>query len=176
MKSQPIISSDEYWNYALNVYGFGQIQALCLTLQDEHRCNVNVLLFCCYLDALKIALKHTAFETLNIALQPSELELHQHRILRRNAKQGPTDTYESLKQDELTLERKQQKIITETMQSFIAIDAEKNNNFASLQSNLLVYASVQASADSVVTAKLNQLILDLKNQHQSFIQTENDAK
>lgn len=171
-----IIRAEDYWQYALKLYCHGTAQSLCLQLQDDYGCNVNMLLFCCYLERVNIALSKAAIAHIQLGLISSEEKLKALRAQRRAAKSGSKAHYEQLKAEELTFERNQQKNITEMMQSFIAIDAEKNNNFTSSQSNLLVYASALSENRITANDRISQLILDLDAQHQSLIQTESNAK
>lgn len=36
------------WNFALQMYGRPEIKTACLSLQNDHSLNVNILLFCCW--------------------------------------------------------------------------------------------------------------------------------
>lgn len=36
------------WDYALRVYGRDAVRVICLTLQDDHQADVNLLLFFCW--------------------------------------------------------------------------------------------------------------------------------
>ena len=40
-----------FWDFSLRVYGSDGVPAACLVLQDRHRIDVNVLLFCSWLGA-----------------------------------------------------------------------------------------------------------------------------
>lgn len=40
-----------FWDFSLRVYGGAGVPAACLVLQERHRIDVNVLLFCCWLGA-----------------------------------------------------------------------------------------------------------------------------
>lgn len=40
-----------FWDFSLRVYGSAGVPAACLALQERHRIDVNVLLFCCWLGA-----------------------------------------------------------------------------------------------------------------------------
>lgn len=40
-----------FWNFSLELYGAEGVAGACLDLQDRRGCDVNVLLFCCWLAA-----------------------------------------------------------------------------------------------------------------------------
>ncbi len=43
--------AERFWAFSLEVYGGEGAAPACLALQDRHRLNVNVLLYCCWLAA-----------------------------------------------------------------------------------------------------------------------------
>ena len=46
--SEGIFPPSEFWDFATRLYARGDVEAVCLRLQDRHQANVNVLLFCCW--------------------------------------------------------------------------------------------------------------------------------
>ena len=40
-----------FWNFSLEIYAFQGVAEACLDLQERRGCDVNVLLFCCWLGA-----------------------------------------------------------------------------------------------------------------------------
>jgi uncharacterized protein (TIGR02444 family) len=40
-----------FWNFSLEIYAAEGVSEACLDLQERRRCDVNVLLFCCWLGA-----------------------------------------------------------------------------------------------------------------------------
>ncbi|UYN97219.1 MAG: TIGR02444 family protein [Enhydrobacter sp.] len=40
-----------FWNFSLEIYGADGVAEACLDLQDRRGCDVNILLFCCWLGA-----------------------------------------------------------------------------------------------------------------------------
>jgi uncharacterized protein (TIGR02444 family) len=40
--------SDEFWNFSLAFYGRPGVSAACLDLQDRHGCDVNLVLYACW--------------------------------------------------------------------------------------------------------------------------------
>lgn len=47
--SDPESNVQRFWEYSLEVYGGEGVAPACLALQNRHRLNVNVLLYCCWL-------------------------------------------------------------------------------------------------------------------------------
>lgn len=43
------LDPDFFWNFSLDAYARPGVARLCLTLQDDHGLDVNVLLFCCWI-------------------------------------------------------------------------------------------------------------------------------
>lgn len=44
------------WDFSLALYGSPNVERICLTLQDEFKAKVNLLLWCCWLEARGIRL------------------------------------------------------------------------------------------------------------------------
>ena len=40
-----------FWNFSLEIYAADGVSGACLDLQERRGCDVNVLLFCCWLGA-----------------------------------------------------------------------------------------------------------------------------
>ncbi|MDP1749408.1 MAG: TIGR02444 family protein, partial [Reyranella sp.] len=40
-----------FWNFSLEIYGGEGVAEACLDLQERRGCDVNILLFCCWLGA-----------------------------------------------------------------------------------------------------------------------------
>jgi|GEM_PF-1110462 len=47
---------ESLWDYAVKVYSFKEIEDICLSLQDEYHANIDMILWCCWLDAEGIKL------------------------------------------------------------------------------------------------------------------------
>jgi len=41
-------AGDEFWNFSLAFYGRSGVSPACLELQDQHECDVNLLLYACW--------------------------------------------------------------------------------------------------------------------------------
>ncbi|GGW90858.1 TIGR02444 family protein [Alteromonas halophila] len=105
---------DEFWQFSCACYAHKDIALHALALQDKHDVNVNLLLLLCW------CLKHGAvinlaqFRQLAQALSDSEKALVVQRRKRREMHPdngGDEQSYNACKQQELTLEREQQRAL-----------------------------------------------------------------
>ncbi|MCL1048724.1 TIGR02444 family protein [Shewanella abyssi] len=88
-------------------------QQLCLSFQDEHQVNVNLLLLALWLDSREKLLSATQWQTLQQdTLKWEEKVLLPYRKLRRLSKSCLSDIeYQQMLEVELMLERKSQRLI-----------------------------------------------------------------
>ncbi len=98
------------WDFSLRLYEQEGIAALCLTLQDRHGLDVNLLLYAAYAAACDIALAMADLEAVDAAVADwREGMLRPLRALRRQLDGGETPAArQALLQAELALEREQQ--------------------------------------------------------------------
>jgi uncharacterized protein (TIGR02444 family) len=107
---------EDFWRFSLQTYARPGVQALSLALQDDHGCDVNLMLFCLWLaDSRHLALGHAGIDAL--ALATGELNAHlvsPVRSARRWLKTWSAEVgeelpakaqYEALKSVELKCER-----------------------------------------------------------------------
>ncbi|MCC4265469.1 TIGR02444 family protein [Oceanimonas baumannii] len=101
-----MITADTLWQFSEQHYGRPGVAAACLSLQDEHGANVNLLLLLLLLEEQGLTLDITPF----LPVLEHRRGLFQHwRALRRRLKPGlDADDYAQLLQHELELERWQQ--------------------------------------------------------------------
>jgi len=108
------LSDKTFWQYSVSRYTTGDIAPLALLLQDNHKVNVNVLLLVCWCLENNVIVNLSQLNSIIQATQPSERKLEQHRAKRKAARpddDGDFALYESLKKEELELERQQQSAI-----------------------------------------------------------------
>ena len=106
-----------FWNFALAVYGEPGIAPLCLHLQDTHGAEVNLLLFCLWVDATGRRLENPA--EVDAALTPwRERVIGPVRAARRALKEADRPhaaaLHDRLAEDELAAERIAQDIVLDT--------------------------------------------------------------
>ncbi|MDO6576766.1 TIGR02444 family protein [Alteromonas stellipolaris] len=121
-----IVNAEDFWQYAGSRYGKGDVAPLAILLQDRHGVNVNILLLICWCIEHGYIINLPQLNAVINAVEASEYTLKQHRLERKQAK--PEDKqdanypqalakYNQLKDDELVLEKAQQAIIVETVNS-----------------------------------------------------------
>lgn len=121
-----IVNAEDFWQYAGSRYGKGDVAPLAILLQDRHGVNVNILLLICWCIEHGFIINLPQLNAVINAVEASEHALKQHRLERKQAK--PEDKhdpnypqavakYNQLKDDELVLEKAQQAIIVETVNS-----------------------------------------------------------
>ncbi|MGB0893690.1 MAG: TIGR02444 family protein [Parashewanella sp.] len=107
---------EHIWQWADKIYA--KNQTLCLSLQDEHGVNVNLLLLCSYLDSqARIYYQPNYWQNIVTELQHWENKLlTPYRKLRRLSKNLlEQDEYQRMLGVELMLERKSQRFIGSLM-------------------------------------------------------------
>lgn len=91
------------WDFALQMYGHPEIKAACLSLQNDHGLNVNILLFCCWQN--QQTLSKTTLGLAIDTLSAWHIQITQKlRNLRKKALQQDKQAYQTLKLVELYAE------------------------------------------------------------------------
>lgn len=106
------ISAQAFWDFALNVYKTDNVKDIALRWQDEKDVNVNIMLFCIWMDSLGGMLDDNMIDVLSLAAQEIQPDIRAKRTQRRAQGKG-TSLYRNLLQEELMLEALQQKRIIE---------------------------------------------------------------
>ncbi|WP_017444320.1 TIGR02444 family protein [Gayadomonas joobiniege] len=146
------------WQYSLAIYGKKQIKEICLSWQDAHQANVNLLLLLSWLDTLSYQLPAAKVEQLHQQITAFSSQFTQpQRMLRRAwcAQYVPPDSAgkQSLLQAELVFERHEQALICQFF-----------NQYASLKN------STQATAKSTnLHSYLELLGIDKTHAYDTFI-------
>lgn len=109
------LNADTFWQYSLEVYGRDGVSEQALSLQDEFKVNVNMLLLLCWCLDNGMIVTLNQWQVLHAAIADTETQLVAHRQKRREAKEARPfnqKAYEALKQDELAIEMQQQEALT----------------------------------------------------------------
>lgn len=79
------------WDFAVDLYGAPGVAEACLTLQDRHGCDVNLILFAAFMGAERLErLSPADMAEANATVQSWRTEIVQPlRALRRRLKTGP---------------------------------------------------------------------------------------
>ncbi|ALT00068.1 TIGR02444 family protein [Lacimicrobium alkaliphilum] len=144
------LSASDFWDFSLKVYPDWQ-QTL-LLLQDDYDLNINLLLFCLYLEQRNQRLSAQQMATLMQNCEQTRPLLMSLREVRRAAKGVNQQAYSQLKQAELELEKQQQQAL---------IRAANSMQFSEVQGkgNLQSYVELKQLTDSEALQKLlNKLV------------------
>ena len=107
----PKLDNKAFWQYSVSRYATADIAPLALLLQDNHGMNVNVLLLVCWCLENNVIINLPQLQAIINATLESEEKLEVHRAVRKAARpeNGIHNAhYETLKAQELVLEREQQ--------------------------------------------------------------------
>lgn len=99
------------WDFALTLYRHESLATHSIALQDRFGVNVNGLLLSAYLKVSGLNMPNDWLGNVKAAIVKSEQALLLHRQQRREAKSGDLDTYQRLKDEELTKEFTQHQLM-----------------------------------------------------------------
>lgn len=119
------LTHDAFWDYSVRLYEREDAASHCLSLQDNHQVNVNLLLLVCWCMKFNVILTLPAIRTLADSINDLDLQLLAHRGTRRAShpdKGGDKELYEELKSQELALEKQCQQLLVD---AFNALDAQQ---------------------------------------------------
>ncbi|GGD77042.1 TIGR02444 family protein [Lacimicrobium alkaliphilum] len=144
-----MLSASEFWTFSLKVYPDWQ-QTL-LLLQDEYGLNINLLLFCIYLEKSGQGLSDQQMASLIQICDQTATLFTSMREVRRAAKGVNQQVYSQLKQAELELEKHQQQalILAANSMSFTEQDEQNTQRYV---------RQLQLAPTDTVRALLNKLV------------------
>lgn len=108
------LSQEVLWDFSVRFYEHEDVALHCLSLQDNHQVNVNLLLLICWCMKHNVILTLPAIQTLSGSIAKIEPRLLAHRGTRRACHPdngGDRALYEELKAQELELERTCQQLL-----------------------------------------------------------------
>ena len=135
-----MFKADEFWQFSLALYARNGVKELCLTLQDEHGFNVNVLLLSCYLNLQGVFYNREQYQQILSSITESEQTLALHRAVRKAAKQKDVAKYQQLLKQELALEKHQQDKLIVAINLLTPATSSSHNN-------LEIYADIKGKSD-----------------------------
>ena len=158
------VTTGEFWQFSLTFYQNNLVSQRLLAAQEEHNLNINMALFCLYLEQKNLGLSHSQLEALKRQLQPFNQEVtNKLRSLRfefRHREQE-IDGYATLKkhllQAELILEQQEQAILIATCQSFAHFEGEDSFNLRRYEALLNQHNSAKNNS-TLKISDLNQYI------------------
>lgn len=150
----------DFWNFSIDIYRLNEIQQTLLDAQNKHSLNVNLALFCLFLNKHNIYLTEEQLSQLN-----HDLALFNHEFTSRlrelrqsfKANQDKLNSYqeirEALLKTELMLEQQEQTLLVQRFSEFSQLDAGQNDNLQLYQALL----STQNSLNNKSTLNLSDL-------------------
>ncbi|MFA3790975.1 TIGR02444 family protein [Aliiglaciecola sp. SL4] len=155
--------ADDFWQFSLFHYANSEVKRLTLLLQNDYSLNVNLLLFCGFLDAHKRQLSGSQFIELAKFIALSVEEVERIRGLRLDAKSKQLQVYAQLLKQELEAEKMQQRLIIEFCNQ-TSLGKQSKSNFehylASLESHRIsdLKCIVQQLAEIISNNQINSEI------------------
>lgn len=150
----------DFWNFSIDIYRKNEIQHTLLDAQSRHGLNVNLALFCLFLNKQNIYLTGEQLSQLNQQLALFNLEFTSPlRELRLNfkARQSKLNNYQEIRETllttELLLEQQEQMLLVQGLAEFNQFDSVSNDNLQLYQTLL----STQNSLDNKSTLNLSDL-------------------
>ncbi len=108
-----MLQASEFWNFSVSLYAAESVKHQCLLLQNQFNLNVNVLLLCCFLDKRKEQLSEADMFVLLEVISDNQIELAAFREQR--IKNRGTVQYQSLLKEELNIEKQQQALLVDAL-------------------------------------------------------------
>lgn len=154
------LSAQHFWQFSIELYQHNEVQSLLLNLQDEVGLNVNLALFCAFLDSQHVYLTQNQLnQLLNAISKFNQTYTTQLRQLRMSVKSHSDsfNNYKELRQHllnaELELEKHEQHLLIEQANQFNQFSANAHSNLQLYQS----YISVQNKQKANSLQKLSDL-------------------
>ena len=118
--------ADEFWEWTCVVYADGEVQTLCLAMQNRFGCNVNFLLLAIWLGQRNYLIPRTGWSLLIKRTERLRAGVRKLRERRRKVKLTDREQYEALLNMELKGENLVQAKAMETLLGFNNSILEKN--------------------------------------------------
>lgn len=148
---------DSFWDFSCEIYK--QVKSDMLRLQDNYQLNVNLLLFCCFMDLKQHTLSVTQWQIVLYELTQSEQQLKTLRSRRKAAKSTSAQKYNALLEQELVLERKQQHQIIDAVQGWLPLPNGSDNMQAYIRHTLQTSESATLNDAMMTVTKVQRAIV-----------------
>lgn len=148
----------DFWNFSLRLYARPQIADLCVELQDAYHLNVNLLLWCCWLEQQAIELTVARLQQAHLRVDAWEQDyVLPLRALRRKLKRqfGTADTtLEALRQQIKHAELLAEKQMQIWLEALAAEWFVESKTPIAAGENLRRYLRSQQVPDTVIAAAI----------------------
>ncbi|MDN3378487.1 MULTISPECIES: TIGR02444 family protein [unclassified Pseudoalteromonas] len=129
------LNSDDFWQFACDLYSKGDMQTRLLAYQNQQGKNVNLYLLLYYLDSLNLAISQNQLNKLEQSISEFDQQvLTPLRATRGYLKANQTEIADyaiirkELLSTELKLEKQQQQMLITTINSFALTPCSAPNN------------------------------------------------
>jgi uncharacterized protein (TIGR02444 family) len=130
-----LLCKEKFWHFACQFYALSEQKNALLSFQNKQGKNINLCLLLYYLDSLKLQINDAQLKILQHSIYEFDLQVLQPlRNTRHYLKQNQNNITEYTKirkqllSTELMLEKQQQHILIETLNSQIVPHSDKPNN------------------------------------------------
>ncbi len=158
------IATDDFWHFSLKVYEITEVKDTLLYAQDNSGLNVNLGLFCLYLNQQSIFLTNQQMQQLVAKLDEFSSKFTKElRALRFGFRdrQQQLSNYEQIKKAllkaELLLEQQEQELLVNTAKQWLTFDPNNQDNLA-LYLSLLPAQKSEKTNSTLKISDLNQYI------------------
>ena len=145
----PAISASEgFWDFSVRTYRTEGVPDACLSLQDEHGADVNMLLYCCWVGAYKGKFDQALFDSCSeFSSRWADKVVKPLRSARTwmkhagcEAESVPTEACMKLRDDIKSVEFAAEKMQQEVLESLVSVEAMRDDALDGVIANLLCYA------------------------------------
>lgn len=157
------LPSHSFWQFSIDLYRNRDVENACLSLQNRHGLNVNLILFCCWAASesygrLEKNDFHKAFAAINRWHEMVTLELRKLRRMVKKMNMYHT-SYQKALEDEIAAEHIEQLMLADTLLKHPHERRTSGQKVADAFSNVLLYLRLlQVDADDEDYAALYTLL------------------
>ncbi len=110
-----LFDPDKFWDYSNQLYGQAGVKECCLTLQNHHGADINLLLLCCWIDQHQLVISEVALQRLIKLSQDWQTgQLYPLRTARAKLDRGSMPYLTALNH-ELNAEKKEQSALIDLL-------------------------------------------------------------
>ncbi len=148
-----LFDPDEFWEFSGQLYERAGVKECCLTLQNRHGIDINLLLLCCWIDRQQLVIAQASLEGLiKLSDKWQTEQLSPLRAARAELDRG-SELYQSALRRELDTEKTEQRAMIDLLNRPRALDY--GQAFYS-EANCIAYAAKKPFPLDNFSALVNQ--------------------
>lgn len=106
-----LFDPDEFWNFSGQIYSQAGVKECCLTLQNHHNVDINLLFLCCWIDEQQLVITEAVLqELMELSKIWQTRQLNPLRAARIKLEKGSA-SYQTAVKHELDTEKKEQRAL-----------------------------------------------------------------